>query len=60
MTRKDYVALAGAFARSRKIAALNGEKALLTWANCVGNVCDTLAADNPRFDRDQFVEACKS
>ena len=59
MTRKDYEALA---------AALNGAHVSLRahfpvaafqgWRVAVDHVADTLAADNPRFDRARFLKGC--
>lgn len=52
MTRKDYVRLAAALARNRT------EPASLTWLNIIDSICTELQADNPRFDRVRFLEAC--
>jgi hypothetical protein len=49
MTRKDYVMIAKVFARSAgdDLAKLLAE-----------DLADKLQADNPRFDRARFIEAC--
>lgn len=68
MTRKDYVALAGALAAARPPMREAGtptqrdrDKAREdVWADCVRCVGDVLAADNPRFDRSRFALACLS
>lgn len=63
MTRKDYVALARAFYRSRPIdvgqrSADAAQASLATWLESVEYVSHVLAADNPRFDRARFERAC--
>ena len=55
MTRKDYVAIAAAIAAVRRTAGENFSKVdAVAWA-----LCDVLAADNPRFDRGRFLNACR-
>lgn len=60
MTRKDYVAIAAALKRVR-------DSQWEPWnPNLFSRICDehaytvadALAADNPRFDRTRFIEAC--
>ena len=62
MTRKDYVAIAAAFKWTHPGAVLEGssgiERRLTQWAFDVRKVADVLHADNPRFDRIRFYEAC--
>lgn len=64
MTRKDYVALARALAEARKdisVSRLTQRPALMHgWQLAVLNVSEALAADNPRFDRRKFREACEA
>ena len=59
MTRKDYVAIAAALHRtgmaSRIGKGMNGEQALRLAA---ADIAATMAADNPRFDRERFLKAC--
>lgn len=55
MTRKDYVAVAGAICNARAGVSRLNESAVDYTAQCVA---DTLAADNPRFDREKFLIAC--
>ena len=52
MTRKDYVAVA-------EILSKYGER-ILVWDfdNLVNDFADLMEADNERFMRDRFVEAC--
>lgn len=58
MTRKDYVALARAFA---KVQPLDSEPHHFDqWADDVRAVADILEADNPRFDRLRFLYAAAS
>lgn len=65
MTRKDYQALAQAIISSRATlqalqhlspTVLGLETAL---AVVISEIGDVLAADNPRFDRDKWDEACQ-
>ena len=55
MSRKDYVAIANAFADELCNAPANMWPGLL---RAVTIVADVLAADNPRFNRGRFVDAC--
>lgn len=57
MTRKDYVKLAAALASVRPVGVPNYPK-FYRWDLVVAAIGDTLADDNPRFDRARFVEAC--
>lgn len=73
MTRKDYIALARAFAQSQPTVAdftrtspdgqntfVNGiahDAAYAAWSNAIRAVADVLEADNPRFDRLRFLYA---
>jgi hypothetical protein len=52
MTRKDYVAVA-------EILSKYGER-ILVWDfdNLVNDFADLMEADNERFMRDRFIEAC--
>jgi hypothetical protein len=59
MTRKDYQMIAGAFAES--LDRVDGGHQMSEWLAVSGAalaVSDVLAADNPRFDRVKFLEAC--
>ena len=63
MTRKDYVAIAkainDAMAHERRIcpqdALAQSEHICRALA---GNIANTVARDNPRFDRERFLKAC--
>lgn len=61
MTRKDYVALAEAFAKTRPYDGLDQTQAdgiaFLAWYEAFCAVADVLEADNPRFDRLRFAHA---
>ncbi len=61
MTRKDYVAIAAAFAKSGTVAftgaPLTGA-ALAQWQYDIACIADVFAADNARFDRARFIAAC--
>jgi hypothetical protein len=51
MTRKDYVIIADAIATSWHHSADSK-------ADIARNLADALQADNPRFDRARFLDAC--
>lgn len=53
MTKKDYIAIANAFAALNKIT--KGKAIHEQYCIALANV---LQADNPRFDRERFLEAC--
>lgn len=56
MTRRDYIALAGALLEARRESVYN-----VTWQACMDDVTARIAvvlqADNPRFDADRFLRA---
>ena len=64
MTRKDYEALASNIRHAHQfvgnVAITKGKQeiARATMSVFVENVTQYLAADNPRFNRDKFLEAC--
>lgn len=64
MTRKDYVAIAGAFAQAHAdvqastfFDASTGADALIGIDLVLDRIATVLAADNPRFDRGRFIAA---
>jgi hypothetical protein len=59
MIRKDYEAIAGALHRT-SMAVNIGKKKTADYAIRLAAVdlAATLAADNPRFDRERFLKAC--
>ena len=58
MTRKDYVALAGALNRTLSYAhERENDEAAIGVENAACAVGDVLATDNPRFDRDRWADA---
>jgi hypothetical protein len=64
MTRKDYVAIATAMNRNKPATDNDTDRAAhnmvrLQWASDCMAIADTLAEDNPRFDRDRFYRACE-
>lgn len=59
MTRKDYVLIAAAIARSRGHWSYN-DLATAAIDRTAEQIAINLAADNPRFDRERFLEACKA
>lgn len=56
MSKKDYQALAGALFSERKYRGAEH----VTFDDAVRIVAKVLAADNPRFDRERFIEACET
>ena len=60
MHAKDYVAIAGAVARSRMAMDIGRKKrtAQEGIALVATDLATTLATDNPRFDRARFIAAC--
>ena len=63
MTRKDYILIAEALkaAMLPRLKHHTDDRSLVF--NCgvesaAIRVCDTLARDNPRFDRERFLKAC--
>jgi hypothetical protein len=58
MTRKDYQLISQVFANFGKIQQLD-QTINWTGADLARNLADALQADNPRFDRARFLEACE-
>ena len=55
MTRKDYELIAAAL---RKSHPAGDPAAHAVWRRSVIDIADALAAENPRFDANRFVDAC--
>ena len=55
MTRKDYEAIAKTF---NKVAHDINNLDCLTWAGSVCSIAALLKENNPRFDRNKFLNAC--
>lgn len=63
MSKKDYQAIAGAFYATRVFEDASRKHAdamKAQWRASVEFVAEALAADNPRFDRARFLEACET
>lgn len=62
MTRKDYIKIAEALKRARKVFYSNdaGERKAMEYGTteCVLNIAEVLQADNPNFNRSKFLVAC--
>jgi len=59
MTHKDYVAIAAALHRTGMAVNIGGKKtAEYAIRLAATDLAATLAADNPRFDREWFLKAC--
>ena len=61
MTKKDYIKIAAALAQAGNTHfqyVPTNAGARLQYEACVGRLADTLAADNPKFDRARFYAAC--
>lgn len=60
MTRKDYVLIAEAFKAEIKYWPRSHSPEAATALDCIGErLANALAQDNPRFDRQRFIEACQ-
>lgn len=57
MTRKDFAGIAAVFKGTKAFAHLNGQ-ASSAWEYDVAAMADFLATQNPRFDRQKFLDAC--
>ena len=57
MTRKDYRALAAGFASTEPPPAAEWHRH--QWETDIQGIARVLAADNPRFDRERFIDACE-
>jgi hypothetical protein len=57
MTKRDYQAIARAFYEAADHMSCEEEG---MWNACVRLVGDVLQADNARFDRNRFEEACET
>lgn len=55
MTRKDYRKIAGAIRAAREV---NNANAVMDVMAVIEAICNVLARDNPRFDREKFLAAC--
>lgn len=55
MTKKDFEAIANSIAREARIAA---PEQMFTIRMVASSIAATLTAQNPRFDRERFMEAC--
>lgn len=59
MTRKDYVLIAAALKRAQVAEVYEHDKNMRAGVEYAARcVAITLAEDNPRFDRDRFLQAC--
>ena len=57
MTRKDYRRIADAMLASKPAPYWDANKHA-QYKVSVSRLCDALQADNPRFDRQKFMQAC--
>lgn len=59
MTRKDYQLIARALKTQMELSRTNNEEdGKFAVINIAFDLVEDLAKDNPRFDRDRFLEAC--
>ena len=56
MTRKDYIAIAGAIRKSAEQVAEHEMEYPI--CEVVNRLCEVLRYDNPRFNADKFRKAC--
>lgn len=59
MTRKDYEVIAKAIAEQVERNGGEVNDTLLSLTSLAGTLCREFAKENPRFDRDRFLTACK-
>jgi hypothetical protein len=59
MTRKDYVAIAEAMTAARADVSTQKISPKLALEFAEDRIARALADDNPRFDRDRFIAACR-
>ena len=64
MTRKDYIAIAHALHAAGRHAYKHADTRGKSWAafhfaHAREFLADALALDNPRFDRERFLKACR-
>ena len=57
MTRKDFEAIAEELRACRPVEFIHDERYHAGYMSAVAAVGDALAEINPRFDRDQFMQA---
>jgi len=57
VTRKGYELIAGALALARPDAGPDTD-VYVAWLQCVTSLSAALAAENPRFQRGRFLDAC--
>jgi hypothetical protein len=57
MTKKDYILIAKALRESRLYCETESQRRGVQRAELT--IARALKADNPRFDRERFLEACK-
>jgi len=64
MSKKDFQAIARALYDQRALWKAGPMSAVVvkeaTWREARNALADVLAASNPRFDRQRFVEACET
>lgn len=63
MSKKDYQAIARAIYSAREDHANRSQwesEVKETVSDLTSRIADVLAADNPRFDRSRFLEACET
>jgi hypothetical protein len=60
MTRKDYELIADAIAETPTTDSVTvGFSDKIEFETLIANLCERLAADNPRFDSERFEQACR-
>jgi hypothetical protein len=66
MSKKDYVKLAAALANARPHSTKRNRRWTVdpmenaVWRDCCTLIADTLANDNPKFDRARFIAATEA
>ncbi len=60
MTKKDFQAIAREMHKMIEAARTTTATPEQTARYCAARIADVLQADNPRFDRARFIEACET
>lgn len=60
MSKKDYQAIAAILYRNRTQETDHGSEARSVASMIARDLADMMSANNPRFDRARFIQACET
>jgi hypothetical protein len=60
MSKKDYQAIAAILHRNRTQETDHGSESRSVVSMIAQDLADMMAGENPRFDRERFIEACET